>query len=232
MKKISILVILISCIILIVNAQSNDEINKIYERNNSFTNDRYFYSLSNDEQIFLFACKDWNITIWIKEEKLGGNLVFYKEHDYWSFESKNNYNFEFQYSLNSVDITSLNALPVGQNYNTTLFEVGTPTNKDLIKKIWINRNGVRNLSKKNAIILNDKAYFLSEIGCFGEAIMILKIVLEYCPTRTVAYINLGDAYWGLKEADNAKNAYQKYIELMKVSGKEYKIPQKVFERIR
>ncbi|PKQ61440.1 hypothetical protein BZG02_15925 [Labilibaculum filiforme] len=230
MKRITILVILISCISLIVSAQTNGEIKEIYELNDSFTNDRYFYSLNNEKQIFLFACKDWNISIWLKEEKLEGNIVFYKEHDYWSFESENNYHFEFQYSSNSVDFTSLNELPI----NTTLVEVGILTNGELLKKTWLNRdeNGNLSLSKRNAMTLNDKAYYLSEIGCFGEAIMILKIVLEYFPTRIVAYINLGDAYWGLEEKDNASQAYQKYIELMKASGKECKIPQRVYERIK
>ncbi len=89
-----------------------------------------------------------------------------------------------------------------------------------------------NITSSNVIVYNDLAYYLEQYGLRSEAIHILeKIIITY-PNRTVAYINLGDAYWGLGEQEQAKEAYEKYIELMKTNGKENKIPQRVYERIK
>lgn len=79
---------------------------------------------------------------------------------------------------------------------------------------------------------NDIAYFLGNGNSFEQSILILKEIINEFPNRTVAYINLGDAYWGLEEKENASQAYKKYIELMKVNCKENKIPQRVFDRIK
>ncbi len=79
---------------------------------------------------------------------------------------------------------------------------------------------------------NDIGFFLSEAGNYYQAINILTRVVFYFPKRTVAYLNLGDAYWGVKKQKQAKEAYEKYIELMKTNGKESKIPQRVYERIK
>ncbi len=61
---------------------------------------------------------------------------------------------------------------------------------------------------------------------------VLEKILEKFPNRTVAYLNLGDAYWGLDDKAKAKEAYQTYIKQMKESGKEKKIPQVVLERVK
>ncbi|MCW3808113.1 tetratricopeptide repeat protein [Plebeiibacterium marinum] len=84
---------------------------------------------------------------------------------------------------------------------------------------------------------NDIAYYIVSIPNCNEELLqegislLLRIVKTY-PERTVAYINLGDAYWELNENTKAKEAYNKYIELMKANGKESKIPQRVLDRVR
>lgn len=88
------------------------------------------------------------------------------------------------------------------------------------------------MNVKNVRFYNDIAYYLEKGSNYVESIYILEKVIEKYPNRTVAYINLGDAYWGLEEKDNASQAYQKYIELMKASGKECKIPQRVYDQIK
>ncbi len=88
------------------------------------------------------------------------------------------------------------------------------------------------ISSNNVQKLNDIAFFLLEAGNCQEATNILENVIYKFPNRTVAYINLGDAYWGLGEQKQAKEAYENYIELMKTNGKESKIPQRVYERIK
>jgi tetratricopeptide (TPR) repeat protein len=80
--------------------------------------------------------------------------------------------------------------------------------------------------------INNIAYYLEKSELYDESIYILNNLINHFPNRTVAYINLGDAYWGLKENYKAKEAYQKYMELMKASGRESKIPKRVFERIK
>lgn len=91
---------------------------------------------------------------------------------------------------------------------------------------------VSKIDINNIRSFNDFAYYLEQSHSYYEAKTILNSLIKIAPSRTVAYINLGDAYWGLKESDKAKTAYQKYIELMKASGKESKIPQRVFDRVK
>jgi len=79
---------------------------------------------------------------------------------------------------------------------------------------------------------NNLGYFLEQAGDYKGAIFILLKVIESFPSRTVAYINLGDAYFGLKNSAKAKEAYNTYITLMKKSGKETKIPKRVYDRIK
>ncbi|MGB5919380.1 tetratricopeptide repeat protein [Arcobacter sp.] len=78
---------------------------------------------------------------------------------------------------------------------------------------------------------NNLAYYLEQTGAYKESIYLLKKILEKYPNRIVAYINLGDAYLGNKQKDKAIKAYKKYIELMKKTGKEKKIPKRVLELV-
>jgi tetratricopeptide (TPR) repeat protein len=86
------------------------------------------------------------------------------------------------------------------------------------------------LSKRNVTQYNNIAYYFEKHKAYEQSVFILEKVLNQYPTRTVAYINLGDAYWGLDQKDKAKVAYEKYVMLMKENGKESKIPKKVLDR--
>lgn len=85
------------------------------------------------------------------------------------------------------------------------------------------------LNTKNLQKYNDIAYYLQQANANNEAIFLLEKIIEKFPNRTVAYLNLGDAYNGLNNKEKAKSNYEKYIELMKKSGKEAKIPKRVLE---
>ena len=87
------------------------------------------------------------------------------------------------------------------------------------------------LSVVNLVKYNNIAYYLSEGGYHIGAAFILNEVLNQFPNRTVAYVNLGDTYWGLEKHAEAREAYQTYIRLMRESNREQRIPQRVFERI-
>ncbi len=96
------------------------------------------------------------------------------------------------------------------------------------------------INDSTVYLFNDLAFFVIESKIRSQqvseniytAITILENILYRYPKRTVAYINLGDAYWGLEEKDNARQAYQKYIELMKANGKESKIQKRIFDRMK
>ena len=87
------------------------------------------------------------------------------------------------------------------------------------------------VSSDNVVDYNNIGYYLEQAGMFDEAVLVLKEVVSYRPNRVVAYINLGDAYWGLEEYEKAKQAYATYIEQMKSSGKESRVPSRVLERV-
>ncbi|GAF05756.1 tetratricopeptide repeat protein [Saccharicrinis fermentans] len=90
----------------------------------------------------------------------------------------------------------------------------------------------KDIDAKNVVFFNNIAYYLERGKNYNESIYLLKKILDRFPNRTVAYINLGDAYWGLNKIEEAKQAYFKYIELMKRDGKESKIPQRILDRTR
>ncbi|QDF28497.1 tetratricopeptide repeat protein [Halarcobacter anaerophilus] len=85
---------------------------------------------------------------------------------------------------------------------------------------------------KNVTQYNNIAYYLQKAGANKEAIYLLEKIIEKYPNRIVAYINLGDAYWDNGDKIKAKEAYKKYIELMKKADKEKRIPIKVEDRIK
>ncbi|CAA0148843.1 tetratricopeptide repeat protein [Tenacibaculum maritimum] len=93
----------------------------------------------------------------------------------------------------------------------------------LLENIAIDKN---NLSKYNNI-----AYYLEQSGLYTEAIYLLERIIKQYPNRTVAYINLGDSYWGVGSFEKAKKTYQIYVKQMQKKGKEVIIPKRVLERI-
>ncbi|WP_324172524.1 tetratricopeptide repeat protein [Sulfurimonas sp.] len=106
------------------------------------------------------------------------------------------------------------------------------------KMINLNINAIKNILKeikisKNTLVnYNNIAYYLEKAKAYPESIYLLEKILKKYPNRTVAYINLGDAYWGLANKEKAKQAYSTYIKQMKEKGKKRKIPKVVLERIK
>jgi len=70
------------------------------------------------------------------------------------------------------------------------------------------------LSSKTLTTYNNIAYYLQKAGANKEAIYLLEKIITKFPNRTVAYYNLGDAYWELGEKEKAIKAYTTYIEQM------------------
>ena len=80
-------------------------------------------------------------------------------------------------------------------------------------------------------ISNDVAFFIGEAGYYEEASYLLEKIIKKFPNRTVAYYNLGDAYWALGKKQKAIKAYTTYIEQMCDKGLQNKIPKVVLERV-
>jgi hypothetical protein len=85
------------------------------------------------------------------------------------------------------------------------------------------------LNQKTVQKYNDIAYYLQQKNVNNEAIFLLEKIIEKYPNRTVAYLNLADAYDGIDNKEKAKENYEKYINLMKQDNKEAKIPKRVLE---
>lgn len=87
------------------------------------------------------------------------------------------------------------------------------------------------IEESNVQHLNDIGFFILKAGKCRDAIIILEDIIKSFPARTVAYLNLGDAYQCDGNIEDAKEMYQKYIDRMKFSGKEAKIPRRVLEQV-
>jgi tetratricopeptide (TPR) repeat protein len=85
------------------------------------------------------------------------------------------------------------------------------------------------LTTKTLQKYNDIAYYLQQANANEEAIFLLEKIIEKFPNRTVAYLNLADAYNGINNKEKAKVNYEKYISLMKQDNRELKIPKRVLE---
>lgn len=84
--------------------------------------------------------------------------------------------------------------------------------------------------KKFAGILNDYAFFQSELGNNKDAESYLNKVIELDPSRIVAYINLGDVKWNLGKKEEAKKYYREYLRLL--GDNTNNVPSRVFERLK
>ena len=80
--------------------------------------------------------------------------------------------------------------------------------------------------------LNDIAYYLQKNGHNKEAVLLLESLLDTYPKRTVAYYNLGDAYWDLGQKNKAKKMYEIYVKQMESRGKGKRVPEVVKGKLR
>lgn len=83
------------------------------------------------------------------------------------------------------------------------------------------------LSKENLESYNNIAYYLQKAGHNKEAILLLKSILNEFPNRAVAYLNIGDAYFGMSNSFKSSQSYAQYIKLMQKEGKDSRIPERI-----
>lgn len=119
----------------------------------------------------------------------------------------------------AIEITT----KTNQKYNCTS-PLSTKELDFLIEKSVLDNNSVNSY--------NNLAYYLEQNKQYRESVFLLKNILGKYPTRVVSWINYGDSLWGMNDKLQAKEAYKKYISLMKSQNKDSsKIPKRVYDRI-
>jgi tetratricopeptide (TPR) repeat protein len=68
--------------------------------------------------------------------------------------------------------------------------------------------------------LNDKGYFLQQLGYPRAANLFFEEVLRRYPGRAVAYLNRGDAHWVLGHPAQAQADYRQYLALLRTQYKD------------
>ncbi|MDN3691618.1 hypothetical protein QWZ06_04805 [Chryseobacterium tructae] len=118
-------------------------------------------------------------------------------------------------------------------YDSKKHLLGEINYKSSIEDFYINYPNVNNISLEitNVENANNQAYNLQQMGANNDSKLLLDNIVKQFPNRVVAWLNLGDVNWELNEKTKAKEAYSKYISLMKSQNKNLsKIPQRVYER--
>lgn len=164
-----------------------------------------------------------NSEIWLDETNIYNNISM----DKLTNEKYGNKNFN----------ENSNRFKLFTNINTTLYffkHLNTESNyARFINKSYIKKQiDASPLTNETVATYNDIAYFAEQHGNYDIAIFLLEKIIEKFPDRTVAYINIGDAYWEIFETNEAKKAYKFYIHKMRQENKEHKIPERVKNRIK
>ncbi|MCW3807184.1 tetratricopeptide repeat protein [Plebeiibacterium marinum] len=223
--RISVIMLLF-CIVGKSNAQEGIDWSKVYA-------DKYYFSYKYlDKLVILKARKDSMISFWINGVK---DTMKFDRYHINSFECGDSYvgiyidcdeNYEL-YIDTRTGIYDGNDFQNEPNVEPNTFG-GSPfydcTN--FKKNIYWDE-----LEELQVLKLNNSAYYLDKIGCSDCAIEILEELLKVRPNRTVAYLNLGDAYWNKGEKEKAKESYKQYILLLKKDGKQNKIPDTLNEKL-
>ncbi len=134
-------------------------------------------------------------------------------------------------------VDSQDGLLNGKIYKNFIFNLDN--NKIILKRLMQKSNlNIYNLSEaifqipisiKTLEQYNNIAYQLEQGKNYSESIYLLEKIIEKFPNRTVAYLNLGDAYMGMKDKAKANKAYQIYIKQMRQKGLEKQIPKRILD---
>lgn len=107
------------------------------------------------------------------------------------------------------------------------------TNKNDAKEIYENIEcQLDTYVNFDALELNDSAYYLYKMGLYRESIVILNRVIKIDPKRTVAYLNLGDAYLALHNHEISTKYYSIYYNQMKSKKMLNKVPIRVVKNLK
>jgi uncharacterized protein YecT (DUF1311 family) len=85
-------------------------------------------------------------------------------------------------------------------------------------------------TEKDAAMLNDLGYAMSESNLLSGAYLILSEVEKAAPNRIVLKINIADTLWEMNQKKKATEYYRQYISAMKSAGKSSSIPDRAVAR--
>lgn len=85
------------------------------------------------------------------------------------------------------------------------------------------------LDQKTVSAYNNYGFFLAESRRPASAIPVLMQVLEKFPERTVAHLNIADAYYSLRMKEQATAHYRRYAAAMDAAGRQ--VPDRVVDRL-
>ena len=205
------------------NGQENQDIENVFS-------DKYLFSHEESKKsIIVYVRRDSIIEVWVDGKKDMARFTDnYTGRYFYSDES------EVAYELYTRRIRSVGAIFDGNEsrpqINPQVF--GEVTLYDCSR---VNDGYWEYLSPEEVLNLNNTAYYLQQLGdpkCNDCIILILEKIIKASPSRIVAYLNLGDAYWSNKNYIKGKSAYAKYCELMQAKGKKSKIPKRVSDRMK
>lgn len=131
--------------------------------------------------------------------------------------------FEFEYDEDSVCY-----LTVGRTLNPILagfrrddfLRLAAPTFPAAVRRKLATPAREAELGYFAAQTLNDKGYFLQQLGHPREACLFFDEVLRRYPTQAVAYLNRGDAHWTLGRPAQAQADYRQYLALLRTHHKD------------
>jgi len=78
-------------------------------------------------------------------------------------------------------------------------------------------------------MINDSAYFLQRNGDHEPALILLRQVVRHAPDRAAAWLNLADSEHA-RSYSGACASYRRYVDLMRATGREHRIPARARER--
>ncbi|MBU9676380.1 tetratricopeptide repeat protein [Burkholderia multivorans] len=78
--------------------------------------------------------------------------------------------------------------------------------------------------------VNNLAFFLEKYKRNSEAAQLLQSLVKKFPNRTVARLNLADAYWEIDVKELATPEYREYRRQMNLKGLSAKIPPRIMDR--
>ena len=85
------------------------------------------------------------------------------------------------------------------------------------------------LDPKNATIVNNLGFTLYKLGKFWESITWFQKAIAIDHQRAIAYLNLADAYVRVGKPKEAKQNYEKFLELAPGSANAGEVRQRIVE---
>jgi tetratricopeptide (TPR) repeat protein len=84
---------------------------------------------------------------------------------------------------------------------------------------------------KEAKAIADYTYFLLNVKDYKKCIEVCRTINKLSPELAGPYLHLGNSLFETNQKEDAKKAYEKFVEIRKLKKEENRIPAYVFERL-